>query len=173
MLSSQFHNGSLAQTLVLWRRRFPDQPGSESGENLGCRCATMTKLSQISSSWSNCSPPSAVASPQRSTVPLVDYWRTPERVARDSAFLSVGFSAQDEPMVNQRQIDRGYNYFHNAEARGWSDFSHGTPVACHHRIDSQQNHALNRCLRDKNPVEGILMKGRQAVDGEGMFARNG
>jgi hypothetical protein len=63
--------------------------------------------------------------------------------------------------------------FHNAETRGWSDFSHGTPVPCHHRIDSQQSHALNRCLRDKNPVEGILMNGRQAVDGEGMFAGDG
>jgi hypothetical protein len=63
--------------------------------------------------------------------------------------------------------------FHNAETWGWSDFSHGTPVACHHRINSQQSHALNRCLRDKNPVEGILMNGRQAVDGEGMFAGDG
>jgi len=53
---------------------------------------------------------------------------------------------------------------------GLSDFPHGTPVACHHRIDSQQNHALNRCLRDKNPVEGVPVKGRQAFDGEGMFA---
>jgi uncharacterized protein YaeQ len=27
----------------------------------------------------------------------------------DSAPLSVGFSVQDEPTVNQRQIDRGYH----------------------------------------------------------------
>jgi len=80
-------------------------------------------------------PADAVASPLRSTVPLVDFWRTPER--------------------------RG---------AGLSDFPHGTPVASHHRIDSQQNHALNRCLRDKNPVEGVPVKGRQALDGEGMFA---
>jgi phosphotransferase system IIB component len=30
-------------------------------------------------------------------------------VATDSAFLSVGFSVQDELTVNQRQIDRGYH----------------------------------------------------------------
>jgi len=62
---------------------------------------------------------------------------------------------------------------HSAEARGWSDFSHGTPVACYHRIDGQQNHAFNRCLGDENPVEGILMNGRQAVEGEGVFAGDG
>jgi len=33
------------------------EPGSESGENLWRRCGTMTRLSRISNSWSNCSPP--------------------------------------------------------------------------------------------------------------------
>jgi len=66
-----------------------------------------------------------------------------------------------------------HSALHNAKTGGLSDFSHGTPVACHHRVDSQQSHALNRCLGDKNPVEGVLMNGRQAVDGEGMFAGDG
>jgi hypothetical protein len=36
-------------------------------------------------------------------------------VATDSAVLSVGFSVHDEPMVNQRQIDRGYHYICESE----------------------------------------------------------
>jgi len=108
-------------------------------------------------------PPDAVASPLRSTVPLVDFWRTPEsRLAQPSAAIGVALLPP---------IDLCFEF--PAETRGWSDFSHGTPVACHHRIDRQQSHALNRCLRDKNPVEGILMNGRQAVDGEGVFAGDG
>ena len=108
-------------------------------------------------------PPDAVASPLRSTVPLVDFWRTPEsRLAQLSATIGVAMLPP---------TDLCFEF--PAETRGLSDFSHGTPVPCHHRIDSQQSHALNRCLRDKNPVEGILVKGRQAVDGEGMFAGDG
>lgn len=54
-----------------------------------------------------------------------------EPVAAHSALLSFGLSVQDEPTVNQRQIDGGYNCVHNAKRRGWSDFSHGTPGARH------------------------------------------
>ncbi len=40
---------------------------------------------------------------EKRSITLLHQW-----VATDSAFLYVGFSVQDEPTVNPRQIDRGY-----------------------------------------------------------------
>jgi hypothetical protein len=43
-------------------------------------------------------PPSAVASPLRSTVPLVDFWRTPEsRLAQQSADIGASRGRQNVP----------------------------------------------------------------------------
>ena len=54
-----------------------------------------------------------------------------------------------------------------------SDFSNWTPIACHHRIGSQQRQALNHCLRNETMIEGILVDRRQAFDGNRMFAGGG
>jgi len=35
-------------------------------------------------------------------------------VATYSVFLSVGYSEQGEPTVNQKQIDRGYHYHYSS-----------------------------------------------------------
>ena len=51
-----------------------------------------------------------------------------------------------------------------------SDFSHRPRISRHRRIGCQESDAFRGGLGDQYPVEGILVKRRQAVERHGMFA---
>jgi hypothetical protein len=53
-----------------------------------------------------------------------------------------------------------------------SDPPDRTGILGHPRIGGKQRNAFDGCLCDQHAVEGVLVKGRQAVDGNRMFARD-